>query len=185
MSASVPVQEDARKLEQLIDGAASLRLPIYRILTFCENPQPDEAVEAEFAACAQGRGMPFQISAALQWLKDAGAMKTLDADEYRPGGRRWVATALGDHLLAALEPSKRVTALLDSQPQYADSYYRMLVFCLVPRSGSEIEKHFEDDPALVSPKRLPESLTSDLETVGALEWIGKWRTTDKAREFLQ
>jgi hypothetical protein len=74
---------------------------------------------------------------------------------------------------------------MNGRPQYADSYYRMLVFCLVARSRPEIEKHFEGDPALVTPKVYPEALIGDLEEVGALEWTGKWRTTDLAKEYLQ
>jgi len=79
----------------------------------------------------------------------------------------------------------RIPQLIDGNPKYRDSYERMLTFCLFPRSRDEIEKHFEGDPALVTPKLYPAALIGDLEEVGAIEWAEKWKTTDLAKEFLQ
>jgi len=59
----------------------------------------------------------------------------------------------------------------------------ILEFCCAGRSLSEIECLLLAHPGLQNPQVYPSYLVDRLEFAGALEWTGKWRTTETGREL--
>ena len=85
---------------------------------------------------------------------------------------------------AAKNPAERLRRVLEEEPEYADVYRMVLTFCFEERSMPEIEYLLRAHPALANPIVYPSYLVDRLEFAGALEWIGKWRTTEAGREPL-
>jgi hypothetical protein len=185
MPTSVENTSKVERIEQLMKAITSLRLPMYRTLALCQEPQKAEEIEAAIARFTHGHVSMYQPATIFDWLQEAGALEPLNVPEGDLDAAGWTTTASGRSVLETSSPIKQLTRLIDGNPKYRDSYERMLTFCLAPRSRDEIEKHFEGDPALVTPKLYPAALIGDLEEVGAIEWAEKWKTTDLAKEFLQ
>jgi len=80
------------------------------------------------------------------------------------------------------DPAERLRRLLEEEPGYVDIYRMVLEYCLEEHSMPEIEYLLRAHPALTNPKVYPSYLVDRLEFVGALEWTGKWRTTETGRE---
>jgi hypothetical protein len=85
--------------------------------------------------------------------------------------------------IATDDPAERLRRLLEEEPAYVDIFRMIREFCPDGRSISEIEYLLLAHPMLQKPKIYPSYLVDRLEFAGALEWTGKWQTTETGKNF--
>jgi len=181
---SIESKRSVERIDNLLEGQASLRIPIYRTLAYCLEPRSAQEVEAAIERFIGGQSI-YESASILAWLQATGALELAGEMEGDPVGNKWVVTTAGRSVLNNSIPMRRVKQVIEATPKYRDSYLRLLVFCLVPRTREEIERHFEGDPALEEPEVHPTAFIGELEQAGAIEWNTKWKTTDLVKDFLQ
>lgn len=192
--AAIPVQFEPAAcgenlVEKFVTQQSNVRHALYRILEFCETPRTSAEVD-EAAALLIPRGSVYTSAVLREWLERAGGLeRTIQtaSDEEAPsedseitGDALWCTTPAGLGAVVSLAPSKLLRSLLEgSDARYVHIYSAVLAFCEeAPRSKNEIEDLIGDHPDLQNPRRYASYFVNRLGEVGAIEWNGKWSTTE-------
>jgi len=177
-----PVGEDAtpEKILKRIDAEPLYRLILQRLLAFCSEPRSTQEIYDELMYYPEMRKAAFTPKMLLSWMIEAGAIVRYNEKDTKTA--LWATTETGIEAIAGRDPAERLRRLMDEESVYADVYRMILEFCSVERSLSDIEYLLLAHPALQRPKVYPSYLVDRLEFAGALEWTGKWLTTETGKE---
>lgn len=98
----------------------------------------------------------------------------------------WKSTPEAIHYLDGQNPKKEALEAIEKHSKYRRIYREILQFCAEsPRTAQEIDEHVNDDPLLQEPRRFSGYFVGHLEDTDAMEWIGKWTTTETGKAVLE
>ena len=167
------------KILKRIDAEPSYRHILQRLLAFCSEPKSVREIHDEimcYTGTARAARDPKML---LAWMIEVGAIAGHAAEGSET--TLWRTTEAGIEAVAGRDPAERLRRLLEEEPAYADIYRMILKFCYEERSLSDIEYLLQAHLGLRNPPVYPSYLIDRLEFTGALEWTGKWRTTEAGK----
>jgi len=210
LGASDLVDAEARTADLLL-SYPSLRHALYRALECCQSFRTTAEVEEAVTPLVPGASV-YSVVTLLDWLHRAGALERPvlgdAADQYSPVeatasapavgalstsdavpqvARLWQTTPAGIAVLERFAPSRLLRELQETEDvRYLHIYPIVLAFCdEEPRSTKEIDTLLVDHPDLQNPRRYASYFINKLGEVGAIEWNGKWSTTEIGRSAIQ
>jgi hypothetical protein len=176
------VESAEQRLLQQVTAEPVYRLVLYKILKFCETPRLAANVENEIHSFPEMKLAIHTPNTLLRWLEEANGVERVVLENEV---QCWQTTQTGKKVAAAQAPEIRLRELIAQTPAYHDIYIQVLQFCETPRTRTEIEKLLQGSPILEHPKVYPSFFIQNLESVGGLEWVGKWRTTEAGKGAAQ
>lgn len=196
VAAAAEESATCEKVISLLQENASVRRVLRETLQFCSEVRTPEEADV-FMAPLMPAGSVFTPVVLRNWLKDAGGMRHFDAlaeavpasdpqpgagdsdVEAQPHEWRWKTTPAGLVALEALAPARLFGGLLEAEAEYREVYLKVLDYCREePRTKAEVEELLLDHPALQKPRVFAAYFTNELEEVGAIEWNGRWTTSE-------
>lgn len=203
------VDAEARTADLLL-SYPSLRHALYRALECCQSFRTTAEVE-EAVTPLIPRSSVYSAVVLLDWLYRAGALERsaceAEADEAlsvevsasatsgapstndaaSQGTGHWQTTLVGIAVLERFAPSRLLRELQETEDaRHLHIYPIVLAFCdEEPRSTKEIDTLLVDHPDLQNPRRYASYFINKLGEVGAIEWNGKWSTTEIGRTAIQ
>lgn len=195
--------------------AAVMKQPLHReilhkTLGFCRERRALTDVEQEIATYPEFKFAGQNQYRLISFLADAGGLDRLELDddgeivteEMKAGlsedeiddlvaSYAYVTTDAGAAVFEELNPRRRMIELLETQPEYVDTFAEVLEFCKSSRTYKEIADLLEDsgihwsrtesDEAAVHPSYF----VSNLERVGGIVWKDGWLLSDEGRAILE
>ena len=176
-----PAGEDVapEKILKRIDAEPAYRLVLQRLLAFCYEPRSSQEIHDELMYYYEMRNAAHTPKMLLGWMIEVGAVARHTGEN--ADFAQWVTTEAGIDAIAGRDPAERLRRLMEEEPTYSDVFKMILEFCSEERSLSEIEYLLLPHPALKAPHVYPSYLVDRLEFAGALEWTGKWLTTETGK----
>jgi len=169
------------KVLQRITSEPAYRAALYKILDFCRTERSTAAIKEEVHSYPEMRLALQSPQVLLSWLVQAGGIELIEDEK---GSQVFVTTQAGRNVVRLESPIRRIGHLLAQDLDYRDIYLQVLQSCLAPKTKGEIEAMLDGNPVLENPKVYPSFVIGKLEEAGGLEWDGKWRTTQRGKEFL-
>ncbi len=180
-SESQDLENATAKILQRVTSEPAHRAVLYKILNFCEAERSISRITEEIRSYPEMRSALQTPQVLLSWLVQAGGIELIEAEE---GAPVFLTTQAGSNVVRLENPINRIGHLLAQDFEYHDVYLQVLRSCLAPKTKDEIESMLDGNPVLENPKVYPSFVIGNLEEAGALEWEGKWRTTQPGKKFL-
>ncbi len=183
---------------------------LYKTLGFCRERRGLTDVEQEIATYPEFKHATQNQYRLISFLADGGGLDRLELDDVGEivtqdtkaglsedeiddlvASYAFVTTEAGVAVFDELDPRRRILDLLDTMPEYLDTFARVLEFCASARTYMEIEDLLnesglcwsgvtEDEDAVH-----PSYFVNNLEKAGALVWDEGWLLSDEGRAILK
>lgn len=175
------VSQSQAKLLGLMNSDITRRLALYKTLKFCLSAKSEKEVETELASLPECANSIYAPSTLRSWLEDAGGLQW----HSEAGGELFCKTTVdGEWIVRKYDLTQAADGLLSAHPKDIDVYLKILSFCVTSKSRAEIIGHVGEHPSQEDPNCYATLLLSRLESVGALEWIEKWQTTELGKQLV-
>ena len=206
----VDTRTPEERIDDLFKSMAPRRKVLPGILSFVQEPQTAEAVNAHVDELQQDNFSVYTAANLCNLLERAGAIERITADgqpaddtenepktvvvdgvEYleaaEPVEVFWRITEPGQAKLDSDKPIERLRALLDEDADYAVIYKRILTLCAVEEGATTpaINGKVDNDPLVQSPRLYAPHFVDKLEQCDALEWRKAWFTTETGKQGLE
>ncbi|MCD8316076.1 MAG: hypothetical protein LUB61_01530 [Eggerthellaceae bacterium] len=205
------LEEKTDRVLTCVGSQNALREALYKTLVFCQEPREFGEVENYIADTDEFKyshiiQSPYTM---IQMLTRAYGLEQipLDADgnvitdEQTEGLSQdeiddlistyeVETTEAGRAVINIMDPKKRFASQLAQKPHRAETFYRLMEFCEVPRKFPEIQEFFKNTPGLaidtvqVHHKLSPDFYVDKLDKAGILVWQKAWILTDAGKEAL-
>ena len=187
----------AERIDDLFKSMAPRRKVLLGILSFVQEPQTAEAVNAHVDELQQDNFSVYTAANLCNLLERAGAIERITADgqpaddtENEPK----TVVVDGVEYLEAAEPveafwriTERLRALLEEDAAYAVIYTRILALCAAENGAATpvINGKVDNDPLVQKPRLYAPHFVDKLEQCDALEWRKAWFTTETGKQGLE
>ena len=200
----------AERIDDLFKSMAPRRKVLLGILSFVQEPQTAEAVNAHVDELQQDNFSVYTAANLCNLLERAGAIERITADgqpaddtenepktvvvdgvEYleaaEPVEVFWRITEPGQAKLDSDKPTERLRALLEEDAAYAVIYKRILTLCAAENGAATpvINGKVDNDPLVQKPRLYAPHFVDKLEQCDALEWRKAWFTTETGKQGLE
>ena len=200
----------AERIDDLFDSMVPRRKVLLGILSFVQEPQTAEAVNAHVDELQQDNFSVYTAANLCNLLERAGAMERITADgqpadetetqpktvvvngvEYLEAAESvetfWRITEPGQAKLDSDKPIERLRALLEEDAAYAVIYKRILTLCAAENGAATpaINGKVDNDPLVQKPRLYAPHFVDKLEQCDALEWRKAWFTTETGKQGLK
>lgn len=206
-------EQKLEKLRYTVFNRPPLREMFRRMLIFCQEQKSFNELEDEIATYPEFKHCGLTQFSLIDQLLFSYGLEMLEFDEegnqVTPDMKEgltedeaddlvWsyamLTTDVGNALIKEMEPSRRISDLLEEVPLRRDAYVELLQFCNEgSRTYREIYDLFHGRDVLkftinkVTPNMPiePSVLVSRMESAGALVWDDGWKLTREGRKYLE
>lgn len=117
----------------------------------------------------------------LRWLMDCGAIRTLGQESTL----QYETTPAGTNALNKMRSGNCISELCAEDPQCRSGFLLVMHACQNGKARSELETILAEEPAVQAGTVYASYFIERLENIGAVEWVGSWRTTKLGKIFLE
>lgn len=169
----------AERIDDLFKSMAPRRKVLLGILSFVQEPQSAETVNAHVDKLQQDNFSVYTAANLCNLLERAGATEPVEVF--------WRITEPGQAKLDSDKPIERLRALLEEDAAYAVIYKRILTLCAAENGATTptINGKVDNDPLVQKPRLYAPHFVDKLEQCDALEWRKAWFTTETGKQGLE
>lgn len=190
-------------IPKLFERMKPQRKILLALIDYCREDRYSDDIDSMLHPLMANRKSVYAPATLRELLERNGALKYTEADEESipeesmfdedgnlvvvelPEGT-WKSTPEGLRYLESQNPENEALDIIEKHSEYKRIYLEILEFCATkPRSASEIDELVNDNPLLQNPRRFSGYFVGHLEDTDALEWIGKWTTTNSGKAVLE
>jgi len=171
-----------KEILNLITSEQSFRVAYYKVLQFCDTIIPDDELIEKIRSFPELKTAVVSARFLVKGLEEVGAIERVSDES---GEKGWILTDIGRDVERREAPEQRIVDLFVREQNYTPVYLRILNFCCVPRKRQEIETELGDLPEFKARDLYPTYFVTNLESVGAVEWINNhWQTTPAGQKAI-